>query len=357
MRSTGGQHFVGLDHVRALAAFMVVTWHFAHGFTGSPVPFNRAPVLAFLDEGHVGVALFMVLSGYLFAKLINGRQIDFGAFLWNRALRLLPLLFLVIVLVGVVDYRGDWARYLPMIAVGPIWPTLPNGGWSITAEFHFYLILPLLLWMSASWRWSPLALVAVALSIRLAITVTGTVHDLAYFTIIGRFDQFALGIFFFYYRVSGRQAAWALVTIVSFYTVFDGLGGITNLAADWPWAFIPTIEGLTFGALIAWYDAHPLRWPAMWYVEKAGEYSYSIYLLHVFFVFGAAQFVNDRVMAIDNLYNALPWAALFFVWMVGLGHVSYKFIESPPLRFRRAYIRRSEPAVGSEICPVYGSHP
>jgi hypothetical protein len=60
MRSSTGQHFVGLDHVRALAAFMVVVWHFSHRFTGVPVPFNQAPLLGFLDEGHVGVALFMV---------------------------------------------------------------------------------------------------------------------------------------------------------------------------------------------------------------------------------------------------------------------------------------------------------
>ena len=30
MRASTGQYFVGLDHVRALAAFLVFTWHFMH---------------------------------------------------------------------------------------------------------------------------------------------------------------------------------------------------------------------------------------------------------------------------------------------------------------------------------------
>jgi peptidoglycan/LPS O-acetylase OafA/YrhL len=342
MRSSGGQHFVGLDHVRALAAFMVVAWHFAHGFTGSPVPFNQAPALGLLDEGHAGVALFMVLSGYLFAKLIDGRRIDFGAFIWNRALRLLPLLLIVILALGFLGGRAKPFDYLRLISGGLVLPILPNGGWSITAEFHFYLVLPFLLWLTARWKWAPLALVAVALLLRIWIASIGEVQYVAYHTIIGRLDQFVLGIFFFHQRVSGRQAAAALIAILAFYATFDRLGGFYNLPVDWPWVFIPTVEGLAFGALIAWYDARPLRWPIMRFVEKAGEYSYSIYLLHVFFVFAAARFVNEHIMALDSLYVALPWALLFFAAMAVIGHFSFKFVESPALKFRKPYIVKAE---------------
>jgi len=34
MRSTTGQHFIGLDHVRAVAAFLVFAWHFSHTNSG-----------------------------------------------------------------------------------------------------------------------------------------------------------------------------------------------------------------------------------------------------------------------------------------------------------------------------------
>src|SRR5438045_2490287 len=103
MRSSGGEHYLALDHVRAVAAFLVFAWHFIHGTGGSPVSFEYVPQLflfAPVDEGHTGVALFMTLSGYLFAKLLDGKTINFPAFLWNRTLRLAPLLLLVIALVG-----------------------------------------------------------------------------------------------------------------------------------------------------------------------------------------------------------------------------------------------------------------
>src|SRR3954463_12174096 len=130
MRSTGGLYFSRLDHVRAAAVYLVFVWHFLHMTPQFPVPYGSAPVFPFalLDEGHTGVALFMTLSGYLFAKLLDGKAIDYGAFLFNRALRLLPLLAVVIVLAGYQAGGDKLAAYARLIAMGIVQPTLPNGG-------------------------------------------------------------------------------------------------------------------------------------------------------------------------------------------------------------------------------------
>ena len=344
MQSTSGTYFPGLDHVRALAAFLVVTWHFTHGYAGYPVAFNQAPELGLIDEGHIGVSLFMTLSGYLFAKLIAGRPIHYGAFLWNRALRLLPLVTLVLLAVWLFEFRGTNADYLARLGKGLFLPVLPNGIWSITTEMHFYIFLPVLLWVSARWSWAPLAMVAAALCIRFAILASGqSVQDAAYWTIIGRFDQFALGIFFYQRAVSGRFAATAGIVLFAFYAAFDAAGGFYG-APDRLWIFMPTIEGLALGGLIAWYDAHPIRSPRMWLVQKAGEYSFSIYLLHFFVVFEIAPLIDRHVMRLDSLYVALPWSMLFFVAMIGVGHLSYTFVEKPPMRFRKPYIKAARPA-------------
>jgi hypothetical protein len=45
MKSSTGKHYLGLDHVRAMAAFMVFSWHFLHASNGYPVPFAAAPVV------------------------------------------------------------------------------------------------------------------------------------------------------------------------------------------------------------------------------------------------------------------------------------------------------------------------
>lgn len=98
-----------LDQIRALAAFLVFTWHFTHAGKGHPVPFDVTPAFPFaalFDEGHVGVALFMCLSGYLFARLLDGRTINYLSFLAARLVRLLPLLlFVMAVTVAIAAYR------------------------------------------------------------------------------------------------------------------------------------------------------------------------------------------------------------------------------------------------------------
>ena len=345
MRSSTGQHFVGLDHIRAIAAFMVVTWHFSHGGNGDPVPFNQAPEIGLLDEGHVGVSLFMVLSGYLFAKLISNRSIHYRAFLWNRAIRLLPLLISVLIVVGIRDYRNDLIGYAKLVSSGLLLPTLPNGGWSITTELHFYLIMPFLLLAAKKSKWAPLALVFLAICIRFAIVASGNdIKYLAYGTLLGRFDQFAIGIFFSCIKISGRGAACALVALAAIYYVFDAAGGFFN-GPDWPWLFLPTVEALAFGAMVSWYDVNPIKSSKMWLVQKAGEYSYSIYLLHFFLVFSAARFVDTQIMELTSVYVALPWALLFFVLMTGVGHFSYVLIERPALRFRKPYMTDKSPPV------------
>src|SRR5690606_25661897 len=212
--SSGGEHYIALDHVRALAAFFVFAWHFLHGADGQPVPFDGAPALfplALLDEGHTGVALFMTLSGYLFAKLLDGKKIDYAAFLRNRLWRLLPLLLLVLAIrvgVDVATGREGFIAYLETIAKGIVLPTLPNGGWSITVELHFYLLLPVFLWLARRSRWWLPTLVFAAIAVRAALYAQiGELQSLSYWTLVGRVDQFTLGIFAFHMsrHLAGRH--------------------------------------------------------------------------------------------------------------------------------------------------------
>jgi peptidoglycan/LPS O-acetylase OafA/YrhL len=105
MKSSSGAHYEGLDHLRAVAAFLVVLWHFSRPFSDKPIALT--PEIGLIAQGHSGVALFMTLSGYLFAKLVGDRAIDFRAFALNRALRLLPLFGLCLLLGYLVQSPAD----------------------------------------------------------------------------------------------------------------------------------------------------------------------------------------------------------------------------------------------------------
>lgn len=359
MRSSTGEHYVALDHVRALAALLVFIWHFAHGSAGYPVPFEYVPpfpafFMAVLDEGHTGVALFMALSGYLFARLLDNKPIHYGWFLWNRAIRLLPLLALVIAMAGCIAlWQGqDMSAFWRSVRDGWYLPTLPNGGWSITVEFHYYLVLPLLLWLLRRSRWLPLCVVALAMGLRYALWVRhGEVQTLAYATLLGRMDQFVLGMLAFHFRelwVGRHLRTWGLLAAFAlFYWYFDGKGGFylnpRFPSGDWLWVVLPTIEGLAWGALIAWYDGsftHAGRSKLSRAIAAAGAYSYSIYLLHFFIVFHMARLIHQHVADLSSFPVACAWAFAGFCCMVPIGHASYRLIEAPCLALRRRYVVR-----------------
>lgn len=355
MKSTSGAHFIALDHIRAIAALMVFSWHFIHGRNGFPIPFTAAPFWGFalFDEGHVGVSLFMTLSGYLFAKLLNGKSIIYRWFIWNRILRLMPLLLLVLIINASLEamHSGDirsayW--YLRSMISGLIYPVWPNGGWSITVELHFYLLLPALIFAVRRSSISLWILLTLSLALRgVYYAWYGTVQDLAYHTIFGRFDQFLLGISAYYARNLFVDRHVFVVSIaaafISFYWLFDVMGGYRQLFGSPIWIALPTLEGLAFAAIIAWYDgsfAHQTGAVSNLFA-RMGEYSYSIYLLHFFFVFAAAEWIHVHAFDLSNFYIAVLVSVVAFLGMAPICYLSMRYVELPFLKLRRPYIKES----------------
>ena len=350
MKSSSGEYFIALDHVRAFAALMVFSWHFVHVNSGQLAA--ASPLLALFAEGHTGVSLFMVLSGYLFAKLTSGRQILWKQFFANRALRLLPLLVLVLVAEGLLHRTGDPAKYLRSIARGILQPSLPNGGWSITIEFHFYALFPLLLVLTRKWKYSLLGVLLAAILLRAGVhEVRGQVQSVAYWTIFGRIDQFLLGILAWQFRDVLRPHRWrglaGIAGVMATYAAFDRAGGFFSMPSypspsAW-WIVLPTIEGLCYALAVSWYDGLQHRAGAFSrFVASIGTYSYAIYLLHFFVVFELARAVNRWVsLGVDAAVLAsLP----AFLLMVPIGYLAYHLVEKRALRFRVNYLVPRQPA-------------
>ena len=363
MQSSKGAHWIALDHIRALAAFFVFTWHFVHAADGHPVGFDGAPLvfpLAVLDEGHTGVALFMTLSGYLFAKLLDGKSVDYPAFLWNRFLRLAPLLFLVLLVTAAINLLVGGVPgllfYLRNTAAGFVIPfprpPYDNGIWSIIIEVHFYIALPLLLVGARRWKLALLICVAATLAFRASLFAAGAdAQLLGYWTIIGRLDQFVLGIFAYQYRHLLRGRHWQVGVIAIVFCLFLLLVRqqrrlLRDRCRDRPRVGLgrpADFEAMAYATLISYYDGSysPRADGISGLIAKAGAYSYSIYLLHFVIVFAAADFVNRHVMQISNFYVACLWSLLCFCLMVPIGRLSYVCIEEPFLRRRRSYLKAS----------------
>lgn len=350
MQASSGLYRWRLDQVRAVASYMVFTWHFIHTDQIVPIQEGHPTVwpLALLNLGYVGVSLFMALSGYLFASLTDGQEIQWGAFFRNRAMRLLPLLALVMVLAyGKEAYLGRADGVLGVWAWGWLLPTLPQGAWSLTVECHFYLLLPVILWLG---RWDKrtwLGVVAFAMLLRTAVYLQGlSLEPLASATLLGRIDQFMLGMCAWHWRdhLKGRhvQVGVVLLAYSLWLTYLDHLGSpyATNFHRDLWWVGLTTVDGLAAAVAIAWYDVNDRnQLPSAMgrFVARIGQVSYSMYLLHMFWVWVVARWLHGHVLAMSNPEVAMVMATVVFLLSLPVAIASYKWVERPFLALRTPY--------------------
>lgn len=360
MRASSGLYVSRLDHVRAAAAFLVYFWHFVH----VNVPFAHVPdfaPLSLLEEGHAGVALFMVLSGYLFAKIIDGRPISLVRFYWNRLLRLVPLLVLVL---GYWVWRG---RIAPEdIPAGLILPSWPGGTWSIVVELHFYILLPLILMLQRQSRLAPLAgLIGLSLLVRLAVwQAGGDVRAFSYFTLGGCIDLFVMGMA--WHELARREIVrryglalmgLALAGFMALWHGFNLMGGYYGTGPgsgwEWLWIGIPIVQGFAFGAVIVGYEHARITVPAV--LDRAlshvGEVSYSIYLLHFIVFVAMAKACAATGLPMSELWVSGLLAVVTFPAIVLMATVSYYLVERPFLRLRLGYGKTGNARTGEAARP------
>lgn len=344
MRSSSGLYVGKLDHVRACAAFLVYCWHFIH----TQVPFGTVPAfapLSMLEEGHIGVALFMTLSGYLFAKIIDGRPLNLTRFYRNRLLRLAPLLSIVLAYWAL---RGDMS--FDSFLKGFVLPTWQSGAWSVAVELHFYAIFPAILWLQRANRTGALvALFMMSILVRFAVwSIIGSVQAFSYWTIGGCIDLFLAGML--WHELSKREdvrrhagfiCATALAVITVAWQAFNVAGGFYGTTASPLWIIIPTFQGLLFGAVIVGYEYTRVHLPSLAdrTLAKVGEVSYSIYLLHFIFYPSIVKQLAAAGFDMASFPIALAFASLTFPLIVGIAMLSFRFIEQPFLKLRGSYDR------------------
>ena len=341
---------IRLDYIRAFACYLIFVWHFIYNFNGHTADPPIFP-LSIFTEGHTGVGIFMTLSGYIFAKLINNKKINFYLFIYNRILRLIPLIIFVFIIIGIKNYYDGTFHFIKIIKhffkgfYKSVWP---NGGWSITAEIHFYLILPFLLTLFKKLKNKIFLIFLIPLIIRSFFWYfNGQAHTL-YWNIFGHIDEFLLGIFSFYYRDYFKKKIFIIFIIfllfLLFFYIFDYKGGFYKMPSypspSLVWIFMPTITGISYGIIISWYDNYLVAKVnnVSNFFSKIGVYSYSIYLLHFFVVDNIAKFIKSNVVNTDNIYIVLLLSVPSFLFMVPIGYLSYNFIESPFLKMKKKYI-------------------
>jgi peptidoglycan/LPS O-acetylase OafA/YrhL len=211
-----------LDGLRGLAILSVLAWHYVAALTPWDPAWARATRAA-LAYSWTGVDLFFVLSGFLVGGIVldQRRAPNFVAvFYARRALRILPLYWLVLAAFTasgalLADRLAEPARewlhgnphslstYLTFgqnVATGLFSPQLAEPGWvnvtwSLAVEEHFYLVVPLAMWLLPA-RALPWALLAAVASGPLARwLVSSTLGDASVYVLTPcRIDAIVLGV-------------------------------------------------------------------------------------------------------------------------------------------------------------------
>lgn len=315
-----------------------------------------------LVGGASGVTLFLVLSGFLFCVISDAgkREINYKEFITNRVLRIFPLLtfFFFVILTASRQTSGpDDILRLITLQLNTGNPTtgwghqfFPSGPiWTIAVEFQFYLIFPILaLFLSRFGITQMIGMIAIAILTKLILVElkgVGVYYNL-YHTIIGRIDQFLIGIILGYLYLNGTLTrilagniakTACLVASLSCLTLFMV---INSLKLRW---FVPisfTVEAVLWGLVIYCYMSLNIRVNKK--IDNAiaylGGLSFSMYLLHL--AVGRTIYKALELHIPTTASQSITYTLIFVLPASLLASVlTYSFIEKPFLSLKKSYTK------------------
>jgi peptidoglycan/LPS O-acetylase OafA/YrhL len=364
------ERLLALDLLRFLAVCLVL---FRHSLVRGPVDSPGPMILGFIQRGGwVGVDLFFVLSGFLVSGLLFNEYrergtVDVKRFLIRRGWRIYPLFW---VMIGFSLLLKQFAFLTGYFWTGFSWPRLWGElfflqnycgrlwahTWTLAVEEHFYLLLPLVVWLFCRLRkrWpdrlpgaSPAVFVLFGLLAagclwgrHLAWQHTADKYRVLYPTHL-RMDSLAFGVMLSYaWHLNPRERFRAWVRRWRFVLLGVAAAGLIPSfvweISQEPWMMIygPTIFYLGCGMLLLGFLSFDGldRIAGLKHAGKLGSYSYSVYLWHGPFVF----FVMDTAREHLAWGNATEWITIF-VGSWALGIASAKLLEKPVLKLRDRY--------------------
>lgn len=352
------RHVPGLSHLRAFAALLVLCYH-GRGAIGTLPESASNPFWRLLTEGHTGVSLFLVLSGFVFELGAAQRAVLYWPFLRNRVLRIFPLFLFLLVIAGyAAPERFSFLGFLQSLFLlgnlpGSLVPgnTFVGAAWTVMVEFQFYLLFPFLhrMFHAHGFRWILAVLVLMSL-VRMGVVLVGenNMRDVSYWTVLGRLDQILIGMAVarLHARTGPRlggilAACWPLAAaLVLVATSWLNKAGGYEVIANWKLVWMDG-EAVIWGFFLLTYLRAERILPRLLsrVLEGFGELSYSLYLLHflvatIFQTHGWYPHLSK-----DLNWNAL-WGSLLVILPVTLGVslLTYGLIERPFLALRGVYL-------------------
>ena len=368
-------YFSNLNGLRFIAVAMVIFNHLEGGLYefGLPTFFEKEVLYKI---GQLGVTIFFVLSGFLITYLLlleknKLGRIEFGAFYIRRALRIWPLYYVTVILGLFVLPNIDFfyypnltpfvTEYLPgkILLYGLILPNivaftyktvpyLPQL-WSIGVEEQFYIIWPILIYLSKNYLRSFLVFAGVTIVClnliwgltapeRHILPINQLTTFIKVFLMLFRVQSMAIGGIFALIIFSNwkktikiltskavQVMVWSITILLIFlgfeipkftYEMYSFLFGIIILNLSLEQTSIVKLQNRLFDYL--------------------GRISYGLYMLHSIAIVTGIRIASSLVPA-SNSYHHLIMVVITIATSVLLASVSYYYLEMPFLRLKKKF--------------------
>ena len=342
---TATRHFGALDGLRAFSVLGVI-WHHTSGNPGPDV----------LSKGYLGVDFFFAISGFLITTLLlrerrSTGRISLRKFYARRSLRIFPIYYAVLaayVVLTLVLRRGAtegetfFGNLLAFATYTSNWfVDLTQGesvtfyfAWSLATEEQFYLFWPPLL-VGLLFLWPRrVAPTVIALGVLIAAEQLATVF--ADTSVLGWRILASLSLPI----LLSAGAALAMNTARGFQLVASVLGHrwsapaiftllVLSLFVDSP-RQAPQILMVAAVISVTISESTPLHPLLSWRpLAFVGTISYGMYLMHMLSA-NALRLVLDQ-------HTGIALFAATSALTVGVAYLSFRFFESPILRFKKRY--------------------
>ena len=356
-----------IDFIRFIAFFLVFFTHFINrGGNAIQVDtgqwWNNQFIQRIADFGGQGVTLFFGLTGFLLGRLLireleENNSVSIKSFYLRRILRIWPLYFAFIIFCGVMNFFAHSptlvSKEIPYLATftynwgqifGEVPGTMATITWSISVEEQIYLIFPILFLLLARKTATRYALILIFSGL---ISVLGCLYiwnisperftpafllpvgvGLLTARFEGKFQNLSLKLW---------KRHFVLILIATYILFFRDIAALDNFR------FLTFIGSATllpallfaFRSFIAKSDSRLIQVGV--YV---GRRSYGCYLFHwsVWTVMVGRDLFSSKTEGFSVIGVFIAFAIT-----VGVSAGSYRFFETPFLRYRKRFQRVVSP--------------
>jgi peptidoglycan/LPS O-acetylase OafA/YrhL len=350
-----------LDALRFFAFVMVFVAHLPR--------FTSPWLLTAKRMGGFGMCVFFALSAFLIVTLLlrereSSGTINIKGFAARRVLRIWPLYFAVLLisyLIGTIwvsvhfDSRALWFCTL---LVGNLWIihhgwALGVAGplWSLSVEEQFYLGIPFLTRIAGRRGLLVICLLTIPLSY-VALAYESGIHanpaTQIWVNSFVQFQFFALGGLIALWN-DGRKMEWGYTARAAsfvfgvflwFIAIYkfapEGESGLHVLMPS----YLCTLAGVAFVFL----SVLNLQMDIPRWISYLGQISYGLYVFHDIFLWGIFRNVQSWPMTSIFEKQWVIGAGLALFATIGTAAISYRYFESPILRYKRRFATESSPA-------------